>query len=78
MILRILQMRWMIAPADGGDGWSLAAGRVAGCGDVSLRAFAAVHLPVDLPATANVHHDNELSPAVVTAIWPMAEGGGGE
>ena len=47
-------------------------GRVAGCGHLSLLVFAAVHLPVDLPAAGNFQHDNELSPEVVTATWPMA------
>jgi len=53
-------------------------GRVSGCGHHSLRAFAAVHLPVDLPTAADFRHDNELSPEVGTVTWPMAAGGGGE
>jgi hypothetical protein len=68
----------MIAPADGRDDQSLAAGSVPSCGHHPLQAFAAVHLPVDLPAAANFKNENELSPDVGAAAWPIAEGCGGE
>jgi len=47
-------------------------GRVAGCRHLSLRASRLFTLPVDLPAAANVQHDNELWPEVVNGR--MADG----
>jgi hypothetical protein len=78
VILHIPQMPWMIAPADGGNGWSLAAGHGGRLRHLSLQAFAAVHLPEDQSAVANVPHDNELSAETGTAACSVAGGGRGE
>lgn len=78
MILRIPQMPWMLALADGWDGQSLAAEQGGGCGYLWPQAFAAVHLPEDQPVAANFPHDNELSAEIGAAASSMAEGGRGE
>jgi len=78
LIVRIPQMPWMIAPAGGEDGWSLAAWAGAGCGHHSPQAWSPFTCPQNGSTAANRQRDSELSPDGEAAALPVAARGGSE